>query len=373
MRRLSAPAARRYVVGTGRRGRAARAGPARAGDPRVQRRGVARDADARADRAARQAPDASPSAAAPQLGPRMLARYNPWAWLRGRCRSTSPARSSTPAPRSPAACARAPAPSFPPGRPDALLLGGSVFDLLAARRARRRASRWRRATASPAAALERAFHGRPLRHTEGAWRSHLARLARPGYGRRVSSGQWPCARVVLARVVLGLALVVALRAEAEQQVHQQHREPRADAHREAVPLDAVVGDEEQHEAREHEHGREPVAEPDHGQTAVTTPAATIAIRSTASAAASARTQVRGRAPRARRRPARWSRAPRARRARPTAGRGCRAGRRRGSRGRRSRPSARVSDGMPSSSSMPWRNSASDWWRAAATLTSGPSA
>ena len=28
-----------------------------------------------------------------------------------------------------------------------------------------------------AAALEKAFHGRPLRHTDGTWRAHLARLA----------------------------------------------------------------------------------------------------------------------------------------------------------------------------------------------------
>ena len=32
----------------------------------------------------------------------------------------------------------------------------------------------------PAQALDRAFHGRPLRQTEQAWRSHLNRLARPG-------------------------------------------------------------------------------------------------------------------------------------------------------------------------------------------------
>ena len=32
----------------------------------------------------------------------------------------------------------------------------------------------------PQQALERAFHGRPFRQTEQAWRSHLNRLARPG-------------------------------------------------------------------------------------------------------------------------------------------------------------------------------------------------
>jgi hypothetical protein len=72
-----------------------------------------------------------------------------------------------------------PAPSFPPGRRDALLLGGTVFDLLA--REEGEAACLALATApDPARALERAFHGRPLRQTEQAWRSHLNRLARPG-------------------------------------------------------------------------------------------------------------------------------------------------------------------------------------------------
>jgi hypothetical protein len=72
-----------------------------------------------------------------------------------------------------------PQPSFPPGRRDALLLGGTVFDLLA--REEGEDACLALATApDPSQALERAFHGRPLRQTEQAWRSHLNRLARPG-------------------------------------------------------------------------------------------------------------------------------------------------------------------------------------------------
>jgi hypothetical protein len=42
----------------------------------------------------------------------------------------------------------------------------------------------------PRGALTRAFAGRPLRHTESAWRSHLARLAEGGpRTRRASSAQ----------------------------------------------------------------------------------------------------------------------------------------------------------------------------------------
>jgi hypothetical protein len=72
-----------------------------------------------------------------------------------------------------------PAPSFPPGRRDALLLGGTVFDLLAREEGEDACLELARAP-DPARALERAFHGRPLRQTEQAWRSHLNRLARPG-------------------------------------------------------------------------------------------------------------------------------------------------------------------------------------------------
>jgi hypothetical protein len=70
-----------------------------------------------------------------------------------------------------------PAPSFPPARRDALLLGGTVFDLLAREEGEEACVELARAP-DPASALERAFHGRPMRQTEQAWRSHLARLAR---------------------------------------------------------------------------------------------------------------------------------------------------------------------------------------------------
>jgi hypothetical protein len=70
-----------------------------------------------------------------------------------------------------------PDPSFPPARRDALLLGGTVFDLLAREEGEEACVELAMAP-DPARALERAFHGRPLRQTEQAWRSHLARLAR---------------------------------------------------------------------------------------------------------------------------------------------------------------------------------------------------
>jgi hypothetical protein len=70
-------------------------------------------------------------------------------------------------------------PSFPPGLRDAALLGGTVIDLLAREEGERAAARFvtRLHPRGPAAGLAEAFGGRAVVHTEGAWRSHLARLA----------------------------------------------------------------------------------------------------------------------------------------------------------------------------------------------------
>jgi hypothetical protein len=73
-------------------------------------------------------------------------------------------------------------PSFPPGLRDAPLLGGTVIDLLAREVGEQAAARFccRLHPQGPTAALTRAFGGRSLVQTEGAWRSHLARLASAG-------------------------------------------------------------------------------------------------------------------------------------------------------------------------------------------------
>ncbi len=70
-------------------------------------------------------------------------------------------------------------PSFPPGPRDAALLGGTVIDLLAREEGAQAAARFacRLHPRGPRAALSEAFGGRSLAHTEGAWRTHLARLA----------------------------------------------------------------------------------------------------------------------------------------------------------------------------------------------------
>ncbi|HTX32015.1 MAG TPA: hypothetical protein VMD09_11545 [Solirubrobacteraceae bacterium] len=70
-------------------------------------------------------------------------------------------------------------PRFPPGPRDALLLGGTVIDLLAREQGTRAAAEFacRFHPGGPRAALTRAFDGRPFRRTEEAWRTHLSQLA----------------------------------------------------------------------------------------------------------------------------------------------------------------------------------------------------
>jgi len=69
-------------------------------------------------------------------------------------------------------------PSFPPSTRDALLLGGSVLDLLAHERdeAAVVALACELPRGRPDHALEQVF-GRPLVHAGGTWRGHLAKLA----------------------------------------------------------------------------------------------------------------------------------------------------------------------------------------------------
>lgn len=192
VRRMTAPAGRRYVVGW-------------AGETELHvlaPRALARRASnvegslellmlAPVELLARWVVAAANPGMPPPWGARAWPRYLRWAWLlegAAQCFSGQVAHAR---PLIARRLRDGPAPSFPPGRADAVLLGGSVFDLLVreegehpavelARTAQRR---------SPRAALEHAFHGRPLRHTEGTWRAHLVRMAGPA-----ESGLRPRAR-----------------------------------------------------------------------------------------------------------------------------------------------------------------------------------
>ena len=122
----------------------------------------------------------------PPLGPRRLLRWLRWAWLLDGAAQYFSGQVQHVRPAVLRRMREGSAPSFPPGRADAPLLGGSVFDLL-------RREEGERACVGlacgphghgPKRALEAAFGGRSLRHTEAAWRAHLEQLGDPGPSRR---------------------------------------------------------------------------------------------------------------------------------------------------------------------------------------------
>ena len=107
-------------------------------------------------------------------------------------RAGSAARPSTPARRSPGACARAAGRAFPPGLRDAPLLGGTVIDLLAREQGERAAARFacRLHPQGPRAALTRGVR----RALAGAHRGRVALAPgaagqRPRLSRRRASRQ----------------------------------------------------------------------------------------------------------------------------------------------------------------------------------------
>jgi hypothetical protein len=115
----------------------------------------------------------------PPFTPRRFARYLRWAWLvegaaqyfSGQARHVRPAVARRLHEGRP--------PAFPPRRRDAALLGGTVFDLLAREEGEEACVALACGPHSDGVtrALEGAFPGRQLRHTDAAWRSHLSRLA----------------------------------------------------------------------------------------------------------------------------------------------------------------------------------------------------
>jgi hypothetical protein len=115
----------------------------------------------------------------PPWSPRSAVRAARWAWL---VAGTAQWFSGQTAYAGPAIARRlreSERPRFPPALRDAALLGGSLVDLVA--REEGAAAAVRLACTLPRGgqreALASAFHGRELVHSEGAWRSHLARLA----------------------------------------------------------------------------------------------------------------------------------------------------------------------------------------------------
>ena len=115
----------------------------------------------------------------PPLRPRSLGGLGRWAWLTAGAAQWLSGQAAYARPAIARRLREGQEPAFPPAMRDAVLLGGTVMDLLA-REEGDAAAIELACTAghgAPAKVLVAAFHGRPLVHTEGTWRAHLARLA----------------------------------------------------------------------------------------------------------------------------------------------------------------------------------------------------
>ncbi len=118
----------------------------------------------------------------PPLRPRSLRGLGRWAWLAAGAGQWLGGQTAHARPAIARRLREGRLPAFPPGARDAVLLGGSVLDLLA-REEGAAAALELACTAgrgAPATALCAAFRGRPTADTADAWRAHLAHLAGTG-------------------------------------------------------------------------------------------------------------------------------------------------------------------------------------------------
>jgi hypothetical protein len=116
-----------------------------------------------------------------RLPPPLRPRHARWAWLIWGAAAHFSGQNVFARPAIARRLRDQPAPRFPPVLRDAALLGGTVFDLLERERGPSAAVSlaFTLPEGSPARALERAFAGRELQHSQGVWRAHLSRLAAP--------------------------------------------------------------------------------------------------------------------------------------------------------------------------------------------------
>jgi hypothetical protein len=116
----------------------------------------------------------------PPYSPRSTLRAARWAWLIAGCGQWFSGQTQLARPVIARRLREEARPEFPPRLRDAALLGGSVVDLIAREQGPRAVARLACSPpprGGPREALLDAFDGRALVHTEGTWRAHLARLA----------------------------------------------------------------------------------------------------------------------------------------------------------------------------------------------------
>jgi hypothetical protein len=115
----------------------------------------------------------------PPFRPRAFMRMLSWAWLWAGAGQWLSGQTAHARPAIGRRLREGAEPRFPPGLSDALLLGGSVLDLLAREEGTKAVVKLvcdpNPGTATRA--LERAFGGRKLIHTAGTWRAHLSHMA----------------------------------------------------------------------------------------------------------------------------------------------------------------------------------------------------
>jgi len=129
-------------------------------------------------------------ASSPRLPPpfrvRTFVRYVRWWWLAAGAAQYFAGQTAFARPAIARRLREGRAPSFPPGVRDAQLLGGTLVDLLAREQGEQAAARLavELHPKGPRQALIDAFDGRPLKHTEATWRAHLAKIAAVDGGAR---------------------------------------------------------------------------------------------------------------------------------------------------------------------------------------------
>jgi hypothetical protein len=178
LRRLTAPAARRYLAGW------AAAGELHVLTPALLERRASSVPGSRQMLAllpaalyARLAVGALNPRLPPPYSPGATVRYARWAWLVEGAAQWLSGQTAHARPAVGRRLREGPTPSFPPSVRDATLLGGSVLELLAREEGPRAVARLLTSLHpdGPVAALGQAFHGRSLAHTEAAWRASLNR------------------------------------------------------------------------------------------------------------------------------------------------------------------------------------------------------
>ena len=180
MRRLTAPAARRYLAGWPGRG------TLHVLAPRLLAQRAANVDGSRemllltpAALYVHLVVAASNERLPPPWTPRSAVRGARWAWLLAGAAQWFSGQTGHARPAIARRLREGERPSFPPSLRDATLLGGSVIDLVAREEGVEAAVRLACALprGGPREALVCAFHGRAMVHSEGTWRAHLARMA----------------------------------------------------------------------------------------------------------------------------------------------------------------------------------------------------